>query len=214
AMYELRGLLEGVPLLERLPDPDDLLHREDVVVVIAIRGRLHETLLRPIDELTRCDIADARGLGRRKTQTCEHLAVVGDQDLRKRVVRLSLRHRAVAPLTSNSDSECCWRTNHVSMRCTDIETWPLAGGSYRRALDLPVRHLDRGVIPGELRAIEFGPEAADLDSHRCLHFRRLHRREHRRVPALGRVTRRFDETYDDGSGDAPLRTTRGHSYRA
>src|SRR2546429_557434 len=115
---------------------------------------------------------------------------------------------------SNSDGECCWRTNHVSMRWTDIETWLLAGGSYRRALDLPVRHLDRGVIPGELRAIEFGPEAADLDSHRCLHFRRLHRREHRRVPALGRVTRRFDETYDDGSGDAPLRTTRGHSYRA
>jgi len=38
ALHELRGLLEGVPLLERLPDADDLLHREDVVIVIAISG--------------------------------------------------------------------------------------------------------------------------------------------------------------------------------
>src|SRR5437867_11491860 len=88
---------------------------------------------------------------------------------------------------SNSDGECCWRTNHVSMRWTDIETWLLAGTSNGRALDLPVRHLDRGVIPGELLAVELRPEAADLDADRRLHFRRLDRREDGRVPALRRM---------------------------
>src|SRR2546425_7221108 len=112
---------------------------------------------------------------------------------------------------SNSDGECCWRTNHVSMRWTDIETWLLAGTSNGRALRLPIRHLDRRVIPGELRAVEFRPEPAHLYPHRSLHLRGLHRREDGRVPALGRVSCRFNETDDDGSSDA-LRTTSGHSW--
>src|SRR6267143_7196680 len=78
---------------------------------------------------------------------------------------------------SNSDGECCWRTNHVSMRWTDIETWLLARASNGRALRLPVRHLDRRVIPGELRAIELRPEPPDRDPHRSFHLRGLHRRE-------------------------------------
>src|SRR3982074_3041290 len=89
---------------------------------------------------------------------------------------------------SNSNWECCWRPNHVSMRCTDIETWLLARCPRGRALDLPERHLDRGVIPRELRTIEFRPEAPDLDADRSPDLRRLHRRENRRVPALRRVS--------------------------
>src|SRR5256885_1670236 len=85
ALYELRGLFERVTLLERLPDADDLLHREDVVVVVAVRRRLHETLLRPVDELPRRDVANARGFGTRKTQTCEDRPAVGDQACRQRL---------------------------------------------------------------------------------------------------------------------------------
>ena len=39
ALHELRGLLEGMALPERLPDADRLVHREDVVVVLAVPGR-------------------------------------------------------------------------------------------------------------------------------------------------------------------------------
>ena len=93
----MRGLLERVSFLESLADTDDLLHREDVIVVIAISRWLHETFLRPIDELARSDVANARGLRSRKTKTREHLAIVSDQDLRERVVRLGLRHRVLLP---------------------------------------------------------------------------------------------------------------------
>src|SRR6059058_5769431 len=114
---------------------------------------------------------------------------------------------------SNSDCECCWSRNHVSMRWTDIETWLLARGPYRRPLDLSVRHLDRGVIPGEPRAVELRPEASDLDADGSLHLRRLHGGKHGRVPALCGVARRLDEANDDGSGECDFRTTSGHSYR-
>src|SRR5438128_10622897 len=111
---------------------------------------------------------------------------------------------------SNSDCECCWWRNHVSMRWTDIETWLLARGPYRRALDLPVRHLDRGVIPGEPRTIALRPEASDLDPGGSLHLRRLHSGKHGRVAALCGVARRLDEANDDWSAGCNLRTTNGH----
>src|SRR2546430_9841852 len=114
---------------------------------------------------------------------------------------------------SNSDGECCWWRNHVSMRLTDIETCLLAGRSNRGALDLPIRHLDRGVIPRELRAVDFRPEPADLDADGSLHLRRLHGGEHGGVPALSGITSRFDDTHDDGPVRRDLRTTSGHSYR-
>src|SRR5207237_6237824 len=63
ALHELRGLLEGVSLRERLADADHLLHRVHVVVVIAVGRRLHQALLRPVNELARRDVADTRGLG-------------------------------------------------------------------------------------------------------------------------------------------------------
>src|SRR5207248_3953985 len=85
-----------------------------VVVVIPIARRLHETLLRPVDELTWSDVAHARGLGRRKTQACEHLAVVGDQDLRERVVRLGLRHRTLLPCV-----EFQWRVLLAAKSCVN-----------------------------------------------------------------------------------------------
>src|SRR5581483_3336966 len=68
ALHQLRGLLERVALRERLADANDLLHGVDVVVVIAGRGRLHEALLRPVDELAWGDVADARRLGRRQAK--------------------------------------------------------------------------------------------------------------------------------------------------
>src|SRR5256885_852037 len=71
ALHELRSFLERVSLLERLADANDFLHCEDVVVMVAVGRGFHETLLRPIDELTWSDVANARGLGGRETQTCE-----------------------------------------------------------------------------------------------------------------------------------------------
>src|SRR5882672_3583155 len=104
------------------------------------------------------------------------------------------------PLTPDSAIECCRRTIHVSMTRTDIETWLLASSPNGRALALPVRDLDRGVIPREAGAIELSPKSPDLDTECIFDLRRLHRREHRCVPALGRVARGFDEPHDRGSG--------------
>src|SRR5205814_1981766 len=75
------------------------------------------------------------------------------------------------------------------------------------------RHLDRGVIPRQLRTIEFRPEAPDLDAHRSLDLRRFDGRQHRRVPALRRVSGRLNEPYDDRSCGSWLRSTSGHSFR-
>ena len=63
ALHELRGLLERVPLRERLANADDLLHRIDVVVVLAVGRRLDQALLGPVDELPRRHVADAGGFG-------------------------------------------------------------------------------------------------------------------------------------------------------
>src|SRR2546422_7662858 len=66
------------------------------------------------------------------------------------------------PLTPDSAIECCRRTIHVSMTRTDIETWLLASSPNGRALALPVRDLDRGVIPREAGALQLRPNPAHL----------------------------------------------------
>src|SRR2546426_1669381 len=114
ALHELRSFLERVSLFERLADANDFLHCEDVVVMVAVGRGFHETLLRPIDELTWSDVANARGLGGRETQTCEHLAVVCDQHLGKRVVRLGLRHRTLLPCV-----EFRWRVLLAHKSCVN-----------------------------------------------------------------------------------------------
>src|SRR3989442_12460713 len=99
------------------------------------------------------------------------------------------------------------------MTRTDIETWLLASSPNGRALALPVRDLDRGVIPRKSGALELGPKSPDLDAEWIFDLRRLHRREHRCVPALGRVARGFDEPHDRGSGGESTWTTFGQSSR-
>src|SRR5438552_3332014 len=93
AGHDLRGLLEGVALLEGLADPDDLLHREDVVVVIVVRRGLHEAFLRPVDELPRGHVADPRGLRGGQAEPLDDLAVVRDKGLGQDVL-VALRHGA------------------------------------------------------------------------------------------------------------------------
>src|SRR3989442_12594397 len=89
------------------------------------------------------------------------------------------------PLTPDSAIECCRRTIHVSMTRTDIETWLLASSPNGRALALPVRDLDRGVIPREAGALELGPKSPDLDRQGVFYVCPRHPRRHRRVPPFG-----------------------------
>src|SRR2546426_11661453 len=86
----------------------------------------------------------------------------------------------------------------MSMTRTDIATWLLASSPNGRALALPVRHLDRGVIPSEPRTLELRPETRYLDAEWILHLCGLHRSQHRRVPALGGVALRLDEPHHRG----------------
>src|SRR2546428_7079672 len=118
------------------------------------------------------------------------------------------------PLTPDSAIECCRRTIHVSMTRTDIETWLLASSPNGRALALPVRDLDRGVIPSEPRTLELRPETPYLDAEWIFHLCGLHRSQHRRVPALGGVALRLDEPHHRGSrGRGPTTRSCGHSSR-
>src|SRR2546425_1398135 len=86
------------------------------------------------------------------------------------------------PLTPDSAIECCRRTIHVSMTRTDIETWLLASSPNGRALALPVRDLDRGVIPREAGAPQLRPKSPDLHPQWVFYVRRPHRRQHPRLP--------------------------------
>src|SRR3989442_8922584 len=94
------------------------------------------------------------------------------------------------PLTPDSAIECCRRTIHVSMTRTDIETWLLASSPNGRALALPVRDLDRGVIPREAGAPQLGPKSPHPDAEWVFYRRPLHPPQPPRGPPLCRVAPR------------------------
>src|SRR2546425_8216099 len=86
------------------------------------------------------------------------------------------------PLTPDSAIECCRRTIHASMTRTDIETWLLASSPNGRALALPVRDLDRGVIPREAGGPQLGPKTPHPDAQGVFYVRRPHPPQDRRLP--------------------------------
>ena len=75
-----------------MANADDLFHGVDVVIVLVVWGRLDDPLLRPVDELTRRDVANARGLRRRQPQPANDLTLVLDEKTRKPIREIELSH--------------------------------------------------------------------------------------------------------------------------
>ena len=92
--------------------------------MVAVRGGLHEPLLRPVDELPGGDVADPGRLGRREPQSREHLAVVGDQHLPERLAPFGfLLHK----LPCGDPSGFCRGPYHMSITRTDTSSCPGMG---------------------------------------------------------------------------------------